>query len=215
MQLAVGQIEEEGSPEEILHCGFDEPDDLGYLLYEIKGLEDDEFLRIKNTVMTSGSTRYEFPGATRTKGKPTHAASLFGGKSPAISQAIHVPKSTNGKPQAIEKGKGQDKDKIGKGHRDLYNLQGVSTVLAVRIIALDAQTTSSVNDCRVHTFGGYDDSGLLDDMNMKSQIDACSYGKLKFVEPEDNPTYPDVVGGVVVRVWFCHLISCIPILSYK
>jgi hypothetical protein len=22
------------------------------------------------------------------------------------------------------------------------------------------------------------------------------------VEPEDNPTYPDVVGGVVVRVWF-------------
>jgi hypothetical protein len=24
-----------------------------------------------------------------------------------------------------------------------------------------------------------------------------------------------VVGGVVVRVWFCHLISCIPILSYK
>ena len=34
-------------------------------------------------------------------------------------------------------------------------------------------------------------------MNMKSQINVCSYGKLKFAEPKDNHIYPNVVGGVV------------------
>lgn len=198
MQVAVGQLEEEGEPQEILHCSFDEADDLGYLLYEVKGLEDSEFERIKNKVTTVGATRYEFPGATRSKGKPASQGSLFAGKTPSTTQSINVRKAAKGK-QAIEKGSGQDKDKSdnGKGHRGLYNLQGVSKVLAVRIIALDASTTHSANDCRAHTFGGYDDEGVLDNMNMKSQIDACSYGKLKFVEPEDNPAYPDIVGGVV------------------
>jgi hypothetical protein len=199
VQLAVGQIEEDGPPQEILHCGFDQPDDLGYMLYEVKGLVEEEFERIKKTVTTTGATRYEFPGATRSKGKPASQSNLFGGNAPATTQSINVPKPSKGKPQAIEKGHGQDKDKTnnGQGHRSLYNLQGVSKVLAVRIVALDAETTHSANDCRAHTFGGYDDQGVLDDMNMKSQIDACSYGKLKFVEPEDDPAYPDVVGGVV------------------
>lgn len=199
MQLAVGQIEEEGPPQEILHCSFDQPDDIGNMLYEVKGLVDEEFERIKKTVTTTGATKYEFPGATRSKGKPASQSSLFGENTPASMQSINVPKPIKGKPQAIEKGGGKDKDKTnnGKGHRSLYNLQGVSKVLAVRIVALDAETTHSANDCRAHTFGGYDDQGVLDDMNMKSQIDACSYGKLKFVEPEDDPAYPDVVGGVV------------------
>jgi len=176
-----------------LHCNLDEKDDLGFSLYEIKGLADEELLRIKNTVMSGGLHRFEFPGATRSRGKPAHA-SLFG-ESRAESQYITVRKPSKGKPQAIEKGKGQEK--TDKGHRSLWGLQGVSTVLAVRVVALDASTTRSANDCRAHTFGGYDDEGILDDMNMKSQIDACSYGKLKFVEPADNPAFPDVVGGVV------------------
>ena len=199
MELAVGQVDEEGPSQEILHCNLDKPDKLGNILYEVKGLVDDEFERIKNKVTTSGATRYEFPGATRSNGKPATQANLFGGKSPALTQSINVPQPNNGKPQAIEKGEshGDGKFEDEKGHRSLYNLQGVSTVLAVRIIGLDSQTTHSTNDCRAHTFGGYDDEGVLDDMNMKSQIDACSYGKLKFVEPDDNPAYPDVVGGVV------------------
>ena len=198
MELAVGQVDEEGPPQEILHCNLDKPDELGNILYEVNGLEDDEFDRIKNKVTTSGATRYEFPGATRSNGKPAHA-NLFGGKSEAVTQSINVPKPNNGKPQVIEKGSSQNNEKFEneKGHRSLYNRQGVSTVLAVRIIALDAQTTHSTNDCRAHTFGGHDDEGEFDDMNMKTQIDACSYGKLKFVEPDDNPAYPDVVGGVV------------------
>ena len=199
MEVAVGQVEEEGPPQEILHCNLDGPDDLGNILYEVKGLADDEFECIKNKVTTSGATRYEFPGATRSNGKPATQASLFGGKTPASTQSINVPNPSNGNPQAIEKGTSQGKVKFDndKAHRSLYNLQGVSTVLAVRIIALDAQTTRSANDCRAHTFGGYDDDGVFDDMNIKTQIDACSYGKLKFVEPVDNPAYPDVVGGVV------------------
>jgi hypothetical protein len=195
VQLAVGQtMEGEGPPQEILHCNLDEPDDQGYILYEIKGLEEDEFQRIKNKVTAGGHHRYEFPGVTRSKGKPAHA-NLFGG-SFATSQSINVPKPISGKPQAIEKGDGREGENK-KGHRSLYKLQGISTVLAVRVVALDSSTSCSPNNCRAHTFGGYDDAGVLDDMNMKSQINACSYGKLKFVEPEHNPAYPDVVGGVV------------------
>eukprot|EP00804_Cyclotella_cryptica_P007729 CCRYP_001349-RA/>CCRYP_001349-RA protein AED:0.03 eAED:0.03 QI:702/0.83/0.76/1/0.83/0.84/13/138/1465 len=195
VQLAVGQtIEGDGLPQEILHCNLDEPDDQGNILYEIKGLEDDEFQQIKSKVMSGGHHRYEFLGATRSNGRPAHA-NLFGGSS-ATTQSINVPKLNNGKAQAIEKENRQGVDN-GKGHRSLYKLQGVSNVLAVRVVALDSSTSHSLNDCRAHTFGGYDDAGVLDDMNMKSQINACSYGKLKFVEPESNPAYPGVVGGVV------------------
>jgi hypothetical protein len=193
--LAVGQtIEDEGPPQEILHCNLDEPDGQGNILYEIKGLEEEEFQQIKNKVTSGGNHRYEFPGATRSKGRPSHAG-LFG-SSPATTQSINVPKPSIGGTQAIEKENGLGWES-GKGHRNLYKLQGVSTVLAVRVVALDSTTSHSPNDCRAHTFGGYDDAGVLDDMNMKSQINACSYGKLKFVEPDNNPAYPDVVGGVV------------------
>jgi hypothetical protein len=191
--VAVGQVEEEGPAQEILHCNLDEPDEFGNILYEIKGLEEQEFERIKDEVTSFGATRYEFPGSTRSEAKPA-TQSLFGGNLPATTQALNVRKSDNFLPQVIEK---ENEDKRGKGRRSLYNLQGVSKVLAVRIVALDSQTTHSENDCRAHTFGGLDDEGILDDMNMKSQIDACSYGKLKFVEPEYNPAYPYVVGGVV------------------
>jgi hypothetical protein len=194
VQLALGQIED-GPPQEILHCNLDEPDELGNILYEIKGLDENEFVRIKNKVSAGGYHRFEFPGATRSQGKPA-LSNLFGG-SPATTQSINVPRSNDGMFQAIEKD--TDQQRSDKGRRSLSKLQGVSTVLAVRVIALDEETTWSANDCRAHTFGGYDDNGVYDDMNMKSQIDACSYGKLKFVEPEDNPTYPEVVGGVVVR----------------
>eukprot|EP00804_Cyclotella_cryptica_P015542 CCRYP_003574-RC/>CCRYP_003574-RC protein AED:0.06 eAED:0.06 QI:113/1/1/1/0.8/0.75/16/1817/1111 len=197
VQLAVGQIMlEEGPPQEILHCILDEPDDMGYNLYEIKGLEEDEFSRIKKEVIAGGHHRYEFSGVKRSRGAPIEA-SLFGGEtSSATSQSIYVTESGhNGKPQSIKKKSRRQENRI--NHRSLYKLEGVSTVLVVRVIALDASTSCSPNDCRVHTFGGYDDQGVLDDMNMKSQIDDCSYGKLKFVEPPDNSLYPDVIGGVV------------------
>ena len=176
-----------------MHCNLKEPDEFGNILYEVKGLEEEEFERIKNKVTSVGATLYEFPGSTRSKAKPA-TQNLFGGNSPATTQTLDVRKPGKFIPQAIEKG---NEEKRGKGHRSLYNLQGVSKVLAVRIVALDSQTTHSVNNCRARTFGGLDDEGVMDDMNMKSQIDACSYGKLKFVEPDDNPLYPDVVGGVV------------------
>eukprot|EP00956_Cyclotella_meneghiniana_P028561 scaffold66857_cov66-Cyclotella_meneghiniana.AAC.3 len=187
VEVAVGHFDEEGPPQEILHCNLKEPDEFGNILYEVKGLEEEEFERIKNKVTSVGATLYEFPGSTRSKGKPA-TQSLFGGNSPATTQTLDVRKPGKFIPQAIEKG---NEDKRGKGHRSLYNLQGVSKVLAVRIVALDSQTTHSVNNCRARTFGGLDDEGVMDDMNMKSQIDACSYGKLKFVEPDDNPLYPD------------------------
>jgi hypothetical protein len=169
---------------------------MGYSLYEIKGLEDDEFLSIKKEVTSGGRYRYKFSNVTRSRGAPS-TAGLFGGvTTSATSQSIFVSKSGNSaKPQAIEKKSRRQRN--GKDHRSLYKLEGVSTVLVVRVVALDGSTTCSPNDCRVHTFGGYDDEGVLDDMNMKSQIDDCSYGKLKFVEPPDNSMYPDVVGGVV------------------
>ena len=136
VQLAVGQaLEGEGPPQEILHCNLDEPDNQGYILYEIKGLEEDEFQRIKNKVTSGGHHRYEFPGATRSNGKPAHA-NLFG-ESSATTQSIDVPKPNSGKPQAIEKENGQDEGN-GKGHRSLYKFQGISTVLAVRVVALDS-----------------------------------------------------------------------------
>eukprot|EP00956_Cyclotella_meneghiniana_P029363 scaffold70782_cov63-Cyclotella_meneghiniana.AAC.2 len=194
VEVAVGQFEEEGPHQEILYCNLNEPDEFGNILYEIKGLEEEEFERIKLEVTSVGATRYEFPGSTRSQGKPS-TQSLFGGNSPATTQSLNVRKPSNFLPQVIEKENGQDKR--GKGHRNLRNLQGISKVLAVRIIALDSQTTHSVNDCRAHTFGGLDDEGVLDDMNMKSQIGSCSYGKLQFVEPDYDPLFPDVVGGVV------------------
>ena len=194
MQLAIGHIIDDGSPQEILHCNLDQPDELGNILYEIKGLDDDEFLRVKNNVISRGATRYQFPGAIRSNAKPAHT-NMFG-ESPAIAQSISVAKFSNGANfQQIEANEQKINNKV---QRSLSSkLQGVSTVLAVRVKALDAETSWSTNDCRAHTFGGIDDEGVLDDMNMKSQIDACSYGKLKFVEPEDNPIFPDIVGGVV------------------
>lgn len=84
---------------------------------------------------------------------------------------------------------------------------GISTVLLLRIEAPDASTSCSHQDCAAHTFGGYDSSGVLDDMNMVSQSKDCSWGKFQFVPPNQDTMmvnnhpnfnadlYPDLING--------------------
>ena len=199
-------VEESDEPQEILHCLLDRPDEHGSLVYEIQGLEENEFSHIRDVVSKGDKVhRFEFPSATKSHGMPAHADFVGGKVQTATSQAIHVGKSvTNPKFQAVEKlGSGNgwenrnENKESSRHHRSLAKRQGMSTVLVVRTKAIDGETSCSRNNCRVRTFGGIDDDGILDDMNMQSQIDACSYGKMKFVAPDDNTAYPAVQGGVV------------------
>ena len=54
------------------------------------------------------------------------------------------------------------------------------TVLVVRVKASQESTTSSVNDLRNNVFGGGGDI-----YNLKSQMEGCSYGRVKIEKPVD------------------------------
>lgn len=221
VHYAVGHAEKDGDlPQEILHCLLDEPDENGSLLYEIQGLESHEFAHIRDVVSHGNFPHvFEFPSVTKSRGaKPASIAHMPNGEETVVeeptSPTIHVGKKDDFKFQAIEKSSKRRKNyneamgaEIPEGEendtrrqRSLSKHQGISTILAVRTKALDGETSHSPNQCRARTFGGIDDDEFLDDLNVKSQIDACSYGKLNFVPPEDDAAYPAVQGGVVTVV---------------
>lgn len=68
--------------------------------------------------------------------------------------------------------------------RDLAVLEGVFSVLVVRVVASDGETTRSVEDLANSVFGNNANNPQV--VNMKSQYDSCSHGKLKFVETDDK-----------------------------
>ncbi len=71
---------------------------------------------------------------------------------------------------------------------------GAKQMLAVRVIAVDAATTSSEDEIRDSWFGTFGDP-----VNMKSQYEACSYGKLK-INPANNGKVSNGVYSVTIPV---------------
>ena len=74
--------------------------------------------------------------------------------------------------------------------RKLSNTPSVNSVVAVRVIANDTSTTSSMEELRDNIF--------YDEVNLRTQYDACSYGHTK-MEPFNGTTSTgyDVDRGVV------------------
>ena len=74
----------------------------------------------------------------------------------------------------------------GTRRRKLSTAPSVNSVLAVRVIANDASTTSTMDELR--------DSIFYDAVNLRTQYDACSYGHTK-MEPF-NGTSPSFSGNI-------------------
>lgn len=170
--------------DEILYCDLTEPDEYGHVIYEIKGLDELEFDVLRELVVSHGTYDVEFPGGTKVQEEPA-MKNFFAPITAATAQSINV---VGCKYNLIDKG---------FQRRKLAQTSGISTILAVRLAALDVDASVSENDLRVNIFGGTDDSGKVQSVHVKGESDACSYGKLNFVEPDYDPTYPGVVDGVV------------------
>jgi len=193
---AIGGEVEDDDAEDLLQCITDDEH-----IYEIEGLDDSEKRRITNEV-TEGRRgksghRYAFPGATKKKRKGRGSGGGGGrGKRDegTDNNVLEIPsrRSGNGRRhQALNISPKQTSNT-----RQLYRTNGISSILLLRIEAADASTTCTHQDCAARTFGGYDSNGVLDDsMNLITQIDDCSYGKLKFVLPEYNSLYPNLING--------------------
>ena len=73
---------------------------------------------------------------------------------------------------------------------------GTKSVLVVRVIASDASTTDTVERLSDSVFGNNADGNGADAANLASQYDACSHGKLTFVEaPDRTGTDISIVNG--------------------
>ena len=189
-----GEGEDDVDTEDLLQCITDDEH-----IYEIEGLDDSEKRRITNEV-TEGRRgksghRYAFPGATKKKRKGRGSGLGRGKRDEGTDNNIlEIPsrRSGNGRRhQAMNISPKQTSNT-----RQLYRTSGISSILLLRIEAADASTTCTHQDCAARTFGGYDSNGILDDsMNLITQIDDCSYGKLKFVLPEYNLLYPNLING--------------------
>lgn len=178
--------------EDLLQCITDDQH-----IYEIEGLDPAEKERVTQEVTTLASSaggegsshRYSFPAAKKTLGRGSGARNV-----------LEIP-PRRGKYQAnniISKGRGRGKR--GSMEANSRNLvirhSGVSSILLLRVEALDASTSCSQQDCAARTFGGYDSNGVLDtSMNLITQLDDCSYGKLNFVLPEYDANYPTLING--------------------
>ena len=81
-------------------------------------------------------------------------------------------------------------DEATQNDRSLFSTPKVNSVLAIRVIAADASTTSSMEEMRNNIF--------YDKVNLRRQYDACSYGYTQ-MEPFNGKTVTgyDVDRGVV------------------
>ena len=161
-------------------------------IYEIQGLDPAETKRLSDEVSVDGKPhRYAFPGSTKTKDA----------KSGTI---LSVPaRGRNKKYQAINIA--SSSETANSRHRNLViRHEGNSTVLLLRVEALDSATTCSHQDCAANVFGGYYENGEFDDFNMVTQISDCSYTKLRFQPPADGngdlATYPGLINGTATIV---------------
>ena len=163
-------------------------------IYELQGLDDAEVERVTTEVTVDGgrgsSQRYAFPGATKNKGKGTNKSNI-----------LNVPARGPGKKhQAINTASEKSAANSRRRNRKLaIRQQGISTVLLLRVKALDAETTCVHQDCAAHTFGGYNSAGVLDDLNLVTRTRDCSYSKLQFQPPPDGngdiATFPGLING--------------------
>ena len=100
---------------------------------------------------------------------------------------MEVPSNSEVKWQAkSKKDKKKDKKKDNKNknpwNRQLWGYETDKTVLVVRVIASDDSTTASEEELSDSVFGTYGD-----EVNLKSQYEACSHGKMKiFPAPVRN-----------------------------
>lgn len=174
----------QGENGEILYCNLREPDEYGHVLYEIKGLDEEAVEVIREVVLSHGSCGIAFQGGNKVLEKSA-MINYAGTTTAASTQSINIA----GSKYTI--------NDEGFRHRKLGKVLGNSTVLAVRIFALDVRALVSENDLRVNLFGGTDDSGMVQRVHIKGESAACSFGKWNLVQPESDPTYPDITDGVV------------------
>ena len=162
-------------------------------IYEIQGLDPAEKQRLSNEVSVADGKphRYAFPGSKKTKGSKSKPGTI-----------LSVPaRGRNKKYQAINIA--SSSETANSRHRKLViRHEGNSTVLLLRVEALDAATTCSHQDCAANVFGGH--NGEFDDFNMVTQISDCSYTKLRFQPPADGngdlATYPGLINGTATIV---------------
>jgi hypothetical protein len=85
------------------------------------------------------------------------------------------------------------KNPEGRRLRQLTKSQGNRTVLAVRVLASNSDTTHDAEEISHSIFGG-----PTDHVNLKSQVRACSHGKLNFQKrPDLDGIDTNIRGGVV------------------
>ncbi|CAJ1954131.1 unnamed protein product [Cylindrotheca closterium] len=85
------------------------------------------------------------------------------------------------------------KDPEGRRLRQLTKTEGDRTVLAVRVLASNSKTSHDAEEISHSIFGGPNDY-----VNLKSQVQACSHGKLNFQKrPDLNGIDTNIRNGVV------------------
>jgi hypothetical protein len=72
----------------------------------------------------------------------------------------------------------------GPQRRELAVVEGKLTILVVRVVARDSETTRSEEDLANSVFGTNGQA-----VNMKSQYDSCSHGKLNFERADSRDSY--------------------------
>ena len=120
-------------------------------------------------------------------------------------QAVNLPRNNPSNPNSNPANQNESNESTNR--KLAIRQQGISTVLLLRIEAPDSSTTCSHQDCAAHTFGGVDSNGELDDMNLASQTNDCSYGKLQYLPAPDNALYPGLINGTATVVFTNHTIQ--------
>ena len=96
-------------------------------------------------------------------------------------------------PQGKALAKGKDKRRLEEDRRRL--MRGDKKVVAIRVVAPDASTTSSLSEMSDEIFGTGADA-----INLSSQYTACSHGKLNFLPFEGTANSGATVTGGVYEV---------------
>jgi len=86
--------------------------------------------------------------------------------------------------------------------RHLAQVEGVKTVLVVKIVANDGSCTYSKSELSDKVFGSFGDA-----VNLASQYTACSHGKLNFTKAADRSSTQDNIADGVVTVTVAKSVS--------
>jgi hypothetical protein len=164
------------------------------LSYKVTDLSADE-VNAHGTAVASGEEELDLPegsyldAATGTvkapKGKKIGLKKNGGGKKgPAGTVQSEAPEGVGGYSWAGRDRNLQDNNGLG--------ITGEKTVLVVRVIAADASTTATEAQLSESVFGNG-----VDPINLATQYDACSYGKLTFVKTANRSgTGANISNGV-------------------